>query len=271
MPLAPLNECGVHKFVCTTLHPSLPPFPELYMLESCARFVSDILTYEPLSSPLHPPSHIPSPMSVLAWQTADAFDASMVLCSLLLGAGYNAFVAMGYATLQVTVNDQSGVECPLLEHQPGAWWTTPTAAAATAAAAAATSSSSTGTGGAKGHSSTSNGASNGASSAATPGGGGADPRSSAGGASGGSKPTAAVAAADEPGKRKKYQIKSTPELASKFLQEHPQDRLASEDGRMELSAGSEPAIDARVSQVRFYITARASSFIITLVASGVFE
>jgi hypothetical protein len=38
-----------------------------------------------------------------------------VLASLLLGAGYNAFVVVGYAPLAVTLNDQSATECPVLE------------------------------------------------------------------------------------------------------------------------------------------------------------
>eukprot|EP00775_Hariotina_reticulata_P013287 gene13287-13418_t len=114
MPLTPLNECGVPKFICTTLRPSLPPFPQLYTLDGCAKFVSEFLTYEPLEDPLHPPSHLPSPMSVLQWQAGDAFDAAVVLSSLLLGAGFNAFVVMGYAELAATLNDQSRTECPYL-------------------------------------------------------------------------------------------------------------------------------------------------------------
>jgi hypothetical protein len=35
--LAPPNECSVPKFVCTTLRPSLLPYPELYSLEGAAR------------------------------------------------------------------------------------------------------------------------------------------------------------------------------------------------------------------------------------------
>lgn len=155
MPLAPANECGVHKFICTALHPSLPPCPELYSLEGCAKFVSEFLAYEPLANPLHPPTHLPSPMSVLAWQTADSFDASMVLCSLLLGAGYNAFVVMGYAQAHVTVNDQSQVELPAPVQQPqqqgqgkaqqagAAWWAAPVQRGSTGAAVEASSSHST--------------------------------------------------------------------------------------------------------------------------------
>lgn len=40
---------------------------------------------------------------------------SHVLCSLLLGAGYDAYVVAGYAPLAVARNDQSNATCPVLE------------------------------------------------------------------------------------------------------------------------------------------------------------
>ncbi|XP_074824600.1 dynein regulatory complex subunit 7 isoform X2 [Natator depressus] len=52
--LHPLNECGVEKFVSTTVRPTLQPYPELYNWDGCAQFVSDYLTMEPLSSPITP-------------------------------------------------------------------------------------------------------------------------------------------------------------------------------------------------------------------------
>ena len=48
-------------------------------------------------------------------QGGDCFDMSHVLCSLLLGAGYDAYVIAGYAPLAVACNDQSGATCPVLE------------------------------------------------------------------------------------------------------------------------------------------------------------
>lgn len=58
----------------------------------------------------------PSP-SCLQWQCGDAFDFSIGLCSLLLGAGFDAYCVAGYAPKEVTTNDQSNVECPLLNDQ----------------------------------------------------------------------------------------------------------------------------------------------------------
>lgn len=48
--LEPLNECGVEKFVCTTIRPTLLPFQELYNFDGCAEFVADYVTFEPLTS-----------------------------------------------------------------------------------------------------------------------------------------------------------------------------------------------------------------------------
>jgi hypothetical protein len=285
MPLTPLNECGVAKFVCTTLRPSLPACTELYSLESCARFVSEFLTYEPLANALHPPTHLPSPTSVLAWQSADAFDASGVLASLLLGAGFNAYVVMGYAPQAVTLNNQSGVECPLLSEQAQAQQqlllqaTTASVARPGSAAAAAAAGSSAGSPGTKAVqqqqpvSGIGSGSAAGTSSSLSPPAGLGSTSSSSGagcvpaagsmagrasgtkastsgsgstaaagpGSSSGSGSGSAAAAADEPGKRKKYQIPPTPQLLSRFLQQHPQQEQGSEDGSSKQGADLEEA------------------------------
>ncbi|XP_016062002.1 PREDICTED: dynein regulatory complex subunit 7 isoform X2 [Miniopterus natalensis] len=52
--LHPLNECEVPKFVSTTIRPTLMPYPELYNWDTCAQFVADFLSMEPLSDPLKP-------------------------------------------------------------------------------------------------------------------------------------------------------------------------------------------------------------------------
>ena len=48
-------------------------------------------------------------------QGGDCFDMSTVLCSLLLGAGFDAYVVTGYAPVAVTTSDQTGATCPMLE------------------------------------------------------------------------------------------------------------------------------------------------------------
>lgn len=205
MPLILLNECGLPKFVCTTLRPSLPAFPELYTLEGCAKFISEFMTYEPLEEPLHPPAHMPSPMSILSWQAADAFDAAGVLCSLLIGAGYNAFVVMGYASLAVTINDQSNIEFVLPE--------SPDVAAAGAAAgdvAAVSGHKQQPT-----HQQAKEQKISGGTTAALIANSGAAGSSSKGAG-------APAAETDEPGKQKKYIVRRKPQLVSKYLQDHPE-------------------------------------------------
>ncbi|XP_046750685.1 dynein regulatory complex subunit 7-like [Diprion similis] len=63
------NECGIHKFVSTTIRPSTLPYPELSTWQGCAKFVSDYLTYEPPRNPILMVSFplnfcLPAPVSV---------------------------------------------------------------------------------------------------------------------------------------------------------------------------------------------------------------
>ncbi|XP_029109499.1 dynein regulatory complex subunit 7 isoform X1 [Scleropages formosus] len=112
--LCPLNECGVPKFVSTTLRPTLLPYPELYSWEGCASFVSDFLSLEPLDAPIDPPKQLSSPTWVLQTRRGNCFDFSTLLCSLLLGAGYDAYCVSGYAVKEMCLLNQSHHECPLL-------------------------------------------------------------------------------------------------------------------------------------------------------------
>ncbi|XP_063801875.1 dynein regulatory complex subunit 7 isoform X2 [Pseudophryne corroboree] len=112
--ICPLNECGVQKFVCTTMCPTLLPYPELYNWSECAHFVSEFLTMEPLDPPLELPRHLFSSHSVLRKQKGNSFDFSVLLCSLLLGAGYDAYCVSGYASRDMCLMDETQEVCPLL-------------------------------------------------------------------------------------------------------------------------------------------------------------
>ncbi|NWH43756.1 DRC7 protein, partial [Fregata magnificens] len=112
--LHPVNECGVEKFVSTTVRPTLLPYTELYHWDGCASFVSDYLTMEPLKSPITPPSSLYSPTTILKYQRGNCFDFSMLLCSLLIGAGYDAYCVHGYATREICTLDETLELCPLL-------------------------------------------------------------------------------------------------------------------------------------------------------------
>uniref|UniRef100_A0A672NRD5 Dynein regulatory complex subunit 7-like n=1 Tax=Sinocyclocheilus grahami TaxID=75366 RepID=A0A672NRD5_SINGR len=113
--LCPVNECGVQKFVSTTLRSTLLPYSELYDWGGCASFVADYLALELLDPPFE--LQLSSPSWVLQTQRGTCFDFSIVLCSLLLGAGYNAYCVSGYATKEMCLLDQSRQECPLLQPQ----------------------------------------------------------------------------------------------------------------------------------------------------------
>lgn len=56
-----------------------------------------------------------SPATVLKRQRGNSFEMSTLLCSLLLGAGYDAYVVCGYATREVTQCDETRDVCPLLK------------------------------------------------------------------------------------------------------------------------------------------------------------
>ncbi|NXF50105.1 DRC7 protein, partial [Oceanites oceanicus] len=112
--LHPVNECGVEKFVSTTVRPTLLPYTELYHWDGCARFVSDYLTMEPLKFPITPPSSLYSPTTILKYQRGNCFDFSVLLCSMLIGAGYDAYCVHGYATREICTLDETLELCPLL-------------------------------------------------------------------------------------------------------------------------------------------------------------
>ena len=105
--LAPRNECGMRKFICTSLRPTQLPYQDLYDYDKCARFVADFMSYEPLELATSLPQHMPSPSACISWQAGDCFDLAHLLASLLLGVGYDAYVVSGYARVACTCCDQS--------------------------------------------------------------------------------------------------------------------------------------------------------------------
>lgn len=111
--LSPFNEYGTKKFISTYIGPVLLPYTELYSYESCANFVFQYLTYEPLPNPHQLPETLASPATTLMFQKGDCFEISLVLVSLLLGAGYNAFVVFGYADKDFANNLQEKNTCPV--------------------------------------------------------------------------------------------------------------------------------------------------------------
>lgn len=101
--LSPANECGVPKFVCSAIRPTLPPVRDLYDATTCARFISQLIRYEPLDPPTELPRVLVSPAQTLAARAGDCLDMSALLASLLIGAGYDAFVVVGTAPKWITL------------------------------------------------------------------------------------------------------------------------------------------------------------------------
>ena len=108
------NECHLDKFVCTTLQPSLPCQSECNEFASCARYIAETIQYEPLTSPI--PTHLVSPFTTLTWQCGGPLDMATLLCSILLGAGYDAYVVCGQAPLYICQRVRTGEMCPY--HHP---------------------------------------------------------------------------------------------------------------------------------------------------------
>ncbi|XP_023812757.1 dynein regulatory complex subunit 7 isoform X1 [Oryzias latipes] len=113
--LCPLNECGVKKFVSTTLQPSASSHCELQTWQGCAYFVANFLSLELLEPPVDLPKHLFSPTSVLRTRRATCFEFATLLCSLLLGINYDAYCVSGYAAKEMCLLDQSQFPCPLLD------------------------------------------------------------------------------------------------------------------------------------------------------------
>ncbi|KAE8748883.1 hypothetical protein FOCC_FOCC004477 [Frankliniella occidentalis] len=66
----------------------------------------------------HKPATLVSPWTVLERQSAHCFELATLLVSLLIGAGYDAYVVSGNATREVCNNNQLHVVCPDLIPKP---------------------------------------------------------------------------------------------------------------------------------------------------------
>ena len=113
--LNPINECSLEKFVCTTIRPTELKYQELYDWDGTAEFVADYLNFTTLEPPYELPQRLLSPSTVLKGQKGNCFEYSTLLCSLLIGAGYDAYVVSGYASRETCLMDETREVCPLLK------------------------------------------------------------------------------------------------------------------------------------------------------------
>ncbi|XP_060518662.1 dynein regulatory complex subunit 7 [Cylas formicarius] len=110
--LACENECGLPKMVSTAIRPMTLRHAEIDAWRECAKFVADYLQYEPLEDPVALPARLRSPHTTFAKQGGHCFEIATVLCSLLVGMGYDAFVVSGYAVEDVTMRIMTRVDSP---------------------------------------------------------------------------------------------------------------------------------------------------------------
>jgi hypothetical protein len=111
------NEQGLQKFICSFIRPTQIALSELYDMYECSAFLAGYILYEPLDPVTKPPQIIFSPTETLKRHTGDCFDISTLLCSLLIGCGYDAYVVCGYAPRHITLRDQSSTLFPMSNNQ----------------------------------------------------------------------------------------------------------------------------------------------------------
>eukprot|EP01112_Ceratiomyxa_fruticulosa_P015298 TRINITY_DN4476_c0_g2_i2.p1 TRINITY_DN4476_c0_g2~~TRINITY_DN4476_c0_g2_i2.p1 ORF type:complete len:915 (-),score=212.17 TRINITY_DN4476_c0_g2_i2:88-2832(-) len=116
--LCPSNEHGVEKFITSFIRPSKLPFKELYDAKGAASFIADHIEYEELSYPAEFPSVLRSPTDVLKDKRGNCFEISILLVSMLIGNGYDAYCVSGTANIETTTLDLTSQTCPLLTPPP---------------------------------------------------------------------------------------------------------------------------------------------------------
>ena len=126
------NEYGATNALPTFIRPTLLPYPNLYDLAEMLQFVFRFVENEPLLAMMgssnsssstendttwsdcsRPGSIIAaSPQQTIDWQAGDSLDKSMLLTSLLIGAGYDAYVVLGMAPSWLCNGDTGLLEVP---------------------------------------------------------------------------------------------------------------------------------------------------------------
>ena len=106
------NEVNQEKFICTFIKPTLLHYEDFVNLHTASKFISDFIKYESLDNYSAFPRKIMSPATTLSWQVGNCIEISLVLCSVLIGAGYDAYVVVGYASEEIALNQQDQNLCP---------------------------------------------------------------------------------------------------------------------------------------------------------------
>jgi hypothetical protein len=112
--LYPQNEAGVEKFICSFVRPTKTGYVELFDYLQCAEYISNYIVYEELDPPDVFPPTLVSPYNVVRWQAGDSIEIAVLYASLLIGVGYDAYVVVGTASLDITKKNEGNVPCSLL-------------------------------------------------------------------------------------------------------------------------------------------------------------
>ena len=110
--LNPMNEAGVQKFVCSTIRPTKLAVIDFFDAFQTARLLSNLIKFQELEQPDTFPRHLVSPYNTLKWRSGDSADFAVLLSSILIGSSFDAFVVVGTAIKQLTIKNESDLDCP---------------------------------------------------------------------------------------------------------------------------------------------------------------
>ena len=96
--------------MCSSIRPTLQKFVTLWHWRRCVEFVSQFMSYLPLPQETQFPDLLISNNILLRIRSGDCLNYSNLLCSLLRGPGYNAYIVHGVAQYHVTNNNQNNDE-----------------------------------------------------------------------------------------------------------------------------------------------------------------
>ncbi|CAH1395452.1 unnamed protein product [Nezara viridula] len=92
------NQHGIQKHICTFIKPTRLKLPSLADWQGCARFITNRFHHIPLTDNNYPPLQLNGPDKTLYTQTGNLYELAILLESMLLGAGYDAYIVSGMVT-----------------------------------------------------------------------------------------------------------------------------------------------------------------------------
>ncbi|XP_014289816.1 uncharacterized protein lobo [Halyomorpha halys] len=92
------NQHGVQKHICTFIKPTRLKIHSLGDWQGCSKFISNCFHLKPLSSSDYPPLQLNGPDKTLYFQSGNLYELALLLESMLLGAGYDAYIVSGMVT-----------------------------------------------------------------------------------------------------------------------------------------------------------------------------